>query len=155
VLVFPLFGALIVGRPRTPAATAGLDPFARRYATVLALGPVVTALVTSIAMGRGLQTKWASQFWCFIGLLLIVGWRPMIDRVAIRRFVIAWGVLTIVLMGVQASAQLFRVGGGERWATQFPGDRLAAIVTETWERETHQRLAYVIGDFWLGGNVIF
>jgi hypothetical protein len=63
--------------------------------------------------------------------------------------------VTILLMGVQTAAQLFHVGGGKRWTTQFPGDRFAAIVTETWHRETNQRLAYVVGDFWLAGNVIF
>jgi len=153
-LVFPLFAVLIGGRSRMPAAAVS-DPFARRYAVVLSLGPIATAVLTSVVMGRGLQTKWASPFWCFIGLLLVVLWRPMIDRVALTRFVTAWGALTILLMGVQTGAQLFHVGGGERWATQFPGDRLAAIVTETWQRETNQRLSYVIGDFWLAGNVIF
>ena len=63
--------------------------------------------------------------------------------------------LTILLMSAQTAAQLFHVGGGQRWATQFPGDRFAAIVTDTWRRETNHRLAYVVGDFWLAGNVIF
>ncbi len=152
-LVFPLFAALIPGR-RQGLATP-VDPFARRYVLVLALGPIAAAVATSVLMERGLQTRWASPFWCFIGLLLVVLWRPLIDGAALRRFVIAWSALTILLMGVQTAAQLFHVGGGERWATQFPGDRLAGIVTETWRRETNQRLTYVVGDFWLAGNVIF
>jgi len=155
VLVFALFGVLIGGRLRMPERAALSDAFARRYVVVLALGPIATAVATSVVMGHGLHTRWASQFWCFIGLLLVALWRPVIDGAALKRFVIAWGALTIVLMGVQTAAQLFHVGGGERWATQFPGDRLAAIVTDTWHRETNQRLAYVVGDFWLAGNVIF
>ena len=153
-LVFVLFAVLIGGRFRRPGEAMAGDPFARRYVVVLALGPVATAVATSVVMGRGLHTKWASPFWCFIGLLLVVLWRPVIDRAALRRLVIAWSALTVLLMGVQTAAQLFHVGGGERWATQFPGDRFAAIVTETWRRETNQRLAYVVGDFWLAGNVI-
>jgi hypothetical protein len=154
-LVVALFGVLIWGRSRVPPEAAGADPFARRYLLVLAVGPIVTAFAMLLAMGRIMGSGWAYQFWCFIGLLLVVWWRPVIDGAALKRFVIAWGVLTSVLMGVQTAAQLFHVGGGERWATQFPGDRFAAIVTETWQRETGQRLAYVVGDFWLAGNVIF
>jgi Dolichyl-phosphate-mannose-protein mannosyltransferase len=154
-LVVPLFAVLTGGRFRRPVEAAAVDPFARRYVIVLALGPIAIAVLTGILMGRGLQTKWASQFWCFIGLLLVVLWRPLVDSIALKRFVAAWGVLTILLLGVETSAQLFHVGGGERWATQFPGDRLAASVTEAWRRETNQRLTYVVGDFWLAGNVIF
>jgi 4-amino-4-deoxy-L-arabinose transferase-like glycosyltransferase len=153
--VFLLFAALVGGRVRLPGGPPLADAFARRYLVVLALGPVVTAVVTSVAMGRGSHTRWATPFWCFVGLLLVALWRPRIDTAALRRLAIAWGALTVVLMGVQTSAQLFHVGGGERWATQFPGDRFAAIVTETWRRETGDRLAYVVGDFWLAGNVIF
>jgi hypothetical protein len=155
-LVFALFGALLLGgRPRGPGAPTPVDPFARRYVVVLALGPLATAVATSAVMGHGLHTRWASQFWCVIGLLLVVLWRPVVDGPALKRLAVAWSVLTVVLMGVQTAAQLFHVGGGERWATRFPGDRLAAVVTDTWHRETHQPLAYVVGDFWLAGNVIF
>ena len=154
-LVVTLFAVLIWGGSRVPKAAAGVDPFARRYLLVLSLGPIVTAFAMLVAMGRGMGSGWAYQFWCFIGLLLVVLWRPVIDAAALKRFVIVWSVLTILLMGVQTVAQLFHVGGGERWATQFPGDRFAAVVTDTWHRETNQRLAYVVGDFWLAGNVIF
>jgi 4-amino-4-deoxy-L-arabinose transferase-like glycosyltransferase len=150
-----LFAALVGGRLRAPAGPPLADAFARRYLVVLALGPFATAVVTSVVMGRGSHTRWASPFWCFVGLLLVALWRPRIDAAALRRLAIAWGALTVVLMGVQTATQLFHVGGGERWATQFPGDRFAAIVTETWRRETGDRLAYVVGDFWLSGNVIF
>lgn len=154
-LVFVLFAVLASGRSRMQGAAALSDPFARRYVLVLSLGPIATAVATLVVMGRGMASGWASQFWCFLGLLLVVLWRPVIDGTALRRFVIAWSAVTILLMGVQTAGQLFHVGGGKRWTTQFPGDRFAAIVTETWHRETNQRLAYVVGDFWLAGNVIF
>jgi hypothetical protein len=150
-----LFGALVGGRLRGSVGMPLADAFARRYVVALALGPIATAVAASVVMGRGSHTRWASQFWCFVGLLLVALWRPRIDGAALRRLAVAWGVLTVALMGVQTSAQLFHVGGGRRWATQFPGDRFAAIVTETWRRETGERLAYVVGDFWLAGNVIF
>jgi 4-amino-4-deoxy-L-arabinose transferase-like glycosyltransferase len=154
-LVLVPFAALIGGVLRRPAPAALADPFARRYVAVLAWGPIATLLAASLVMGRELHTKWASQVWCFVGLFLVMQWRPRIDGAALRRLAIAWVALTVVLMGAQTAAQLFHVGGGERWATQFPGDRLAAIVTEAWRRETNQPLAYVVGDFWLAGNVIF
>jgi hypothetical protein len=152
---FLLFAALIGGRVRGSVGPSLADAFARRYVVALALGPFATAVITSVLMGRGSHTRWASPFWCFTGLLLVALWRPRIDAAALRRFAIAWVALTVVLMGVQTATQLFHVGGGERWATQFPGDRFAAVVTETWRQETSDRLAYVVGDFWLAGNVIF
>lgn len=154
-LVFVLFAVLAWGRSRSQGAAAVSDPFARRYALALSLGPIAMAVATLVVMGRGMATGWASQFWCFLGLLLVVLWRPVIDGTALRRVVIAWSAVTILLMAVQTAGQLFHVGGGRRWTTQFPGDRFATIVTETWHRETNQRLAYVVGDFWLAGNVIF
>jgi 4-amino-4-deoxy-L-arabinose transferase-like glycosyltransferase len=152
---FLLFAALLGGRLRAARESPLADAFARRYLVVLALGPFATAVVTSVLMGRGSHTRWATPFWCFIGLLLVALWRPRIDTAALRRLAIAWIALTGVLMGVQTATQLFHVGGGERWATQFPGDRFAAVVTETWRRETGDRLAYVVGDFWLAGTLIF
>jgi 4-amino-4-deoxy-L-arabinose transferase-like glycosyltransferase len=153
--VLLLFAALIGGRVRAPGGPPLPDAFARRCVMALALGPFATAVVGSVLMGRGSHTRWASPFWCFAGLLLVALWRPRIDAAALRRLAIAWIALTVVLVGVQTATQLFHVGGGERWATQFPGDRFAAVVTETWRRETGDRLAYVVGDFWLAGNLVF
>ena len=57
--------------------------------------------------------------------------------------------------GTFAAAQLFHIGGGARWLTQFPGNTFATDVTAAWRRETGRPLAYVVGDLWLGGNVAY
>lgn len=150
--------AVMAGRPglrRGGDRAPPVDRFARRYVAVLALGPLATSVALALLSGRTLLSGWASQFWCFIGLFLVVAARPLLDRAALRRLAVAWGIVTVGLVSVMTAAQLFHVGGGQRWATQFPGRQLAAAVTEAWRRETGRPLPYVIGEFWLSGNVLF
>jgi 4-amino-4-deoxy-L-arabinose transferase-like glycosyltransferase len=146
--------AALGGRPRARTTTPAPDAFARRYVAVLALGPLVTSVVLALLSGRALLSGWASQFWAFIGLFLVVYARPPTDRAALRRLAAAWSIVTLALLGVMTAAQLFNVGGGQRWATQFPGERFAAAVTEAWRRETGRPLPYVVGEFWLSGNLV-
>jgi hypothetical protein len=150
-----LLFALIKGRDwRIGPKSAPPDDFTRRYIIAIGLGPFVLTVASALVGLRELHTGWIWQFWVFLGLMLMAVWRVVVDRQALKRFFVGWSVVTLVTVVATVLGQAFHLGGGARWATQFPGDKFAAAVMEEWRKETDKPLGYVVGDFWLAGNVI-
>ena len=156
-LVLVLFAAL-QGRlwslpSPAPTPTIPSERFARRYVSTLALGPVALALIVQGFSMRDFRYNWAEQFWLFSGLFLVLVWRPMISRAALHRFILAWAGVTIALVLALVGGQASAAGGLHR--TKFPGGRLATTVADEWHREFGRPLTYVVGNWWLAGNLTF
>jgi 4-amino-4-deoxy-L-arabinose transferase-like glycosyltransferase len=139
---------------RKPQRLAPPERFTRNYVLAIALGPFALTVAGSLITMRAVHSGWTLQFWAFLGLLLMTVWRPSIDQQALMRLFAGWAAVTFASVLALLAAQLFHVGGGSRWATQFPGKAFAASIVGEWQRRTNAPLVYVVGDFWLGGNVI-
>lgn len=149
-------GALQHWRGREAVRALDLGSFDNAYLTVLALGPVLTSLAISLLSGRQLHSMWGAPLWCFItlfGLLLI---RPVLTGERLRRFGTMWLGMLLLPALVFALLHLFGplVTKHEKRAN-FPGNRLAEVVTDRWHAVNGAPLRYVVGDTWLAGNVAF
>jgi 4-amino-4-deoxy-L-arabinose transferase-like glycosyltransferase len=156
VPIWPLF-SILYGRwdwGLHPAVATAEQRFARRYVTVLAYGPLLTAVAASLAMRRSFPSIWAMQLWCFYTLHLMAVWRPQVHREALGRLFKAWLGLTAIWIAVQVAAQTFLVAPPRLFGTQFPGAQLSALVTDAWRKETDRPLRYIVSEFWAAGNVI-
>jgi 4-amino-4-deoxy-L-arabinose transferase-like glycosyltransferase len=140
--------------PRRQAAASCGDAYDRRIVTVLAFGPTVTLMVLSLASGRALLAMWSSPLWLFLGLWIVLATGAPLERERLRRILRIWAFvfLAFALAFIVTNAVLPRYDTRSR-AVLFPGDRLAAQVSERFRTVTGQSLAYVIGDVWAGGNI--
>ena len=156
---FLLPALLIAGAALWPRPLAGdeanapvPDRMDRRILTLLAFGPVATVLALSAITGRGAIAMWGYPLWLFLGVWIVM---PLaIGRQRLARLTATWAVVFCIFAAtfLVTYAVLPRFDGRYR-AVFFPGDRLAAELSQRFRAATGQPLAYVIADMFTGGNV--
>jgi Dolichyl-phosphate-mannose-protein mannosyltransferase len=157
--VFWLIPSLLIAvpllYPRTTTPLPPADPRDRRFWTVIVFGPAVLLIAGGIVSGDRLITMWGYPFWLFLGLWLVLRARVALERPRLVRIVAIWGIVTAayVLAFVADYAVLPFIGTRYYRASLFPGDRLAAEITDRFRSATGAPLRYVIADIWLGGNI--
>ena len=150
-----MFLALTAGALQPKAGReAPSNPFSRRYIAMLTFGPLCFSVLAALVMGRSFPARWATPLWCFTSLWLMLFWRPRLDRNALWRLAIAWATVTFLLVVAEIGGDVYQIAPSRYATTAFPGDQFAAAVTDISTRETGRPLEYVIGEFWLAGNVI-
>ncbi len=159
--LFFLLPSLLIALPlvwprraiKPPAATAA-DAFDRRIVTLLAFGPMATVLALSAVSGRGTVAMWGYPLWLFLGTFMVLGAQRVIDEMQLSRMLLTWAVvfagLVVAFIGNYGILPQY----DHRYrAVFYPGAELARELSERYRAVTGQRIAYVIGTMWDGGNV--
>jgi hypothetical protein len=161
---FFIAAALLWPRPKAPppnpSPQAGkdmvgvADAFDRRIVTLLAFGPGALMIALTAVSGRGAIAMWGYPLWLFVGLWIVMNVQSALDRDRIGRVVAAWSIVfaAFVIVFVADYAVLPALDHRYR-AVLFPGDRLAAEMTQRFHSATGAPLRYVVGSMWDGGNV--
>jgi hypothetical protein len=141
-------------RPDEAPIASRADAYDVRIATWLAFGPIVTVLAMSAVSGRGTVAMWGYPLWLFLGTWLVLVARRTLDAMRLARILVTWA---IVFVGLGAAFYvnydvLPRFDHRYR-AVFFPGSALAREITDRYRAVTGQKLVYVIGEMWDGGNV--
>jgi hypothetical protein len=145
-----------VRAPEAPAKSElelAADAFDRRIVTLLAFGPAAMIVLLSLETGRDAVALWGYPLWLFLGLWIVLNAR-LLERVTLWRIVFLWGLVFVTT----ALAFALDYGLSQRFiphytAVKYPGDRLGAEMSRRYRTMTGQRLAYVIGPMWEGGNI--
>lgn len=156
--LLPVLGllALAYGRRGRLVAVAaeGEAAFARRYVTMLALGPFAVTTLVALLAGRLPVAMWGYPLWSFAPLAVMLWLGPVTDPAAQRRF--AAGALAVLAafplayLAVEAGEPLLR---DRPKATQFPGRLLAETVTRAWRARFAAPLVFVGGGEFATNNV--
>jgi len=154
-LIPSLLIALPLVYPRNHQPTPPADPRDRKIMTLIVFGPALLLLAGGVVSGDRLITMWGYPFWLFLGLWLVMRARAPLDRPRIARISATWAIVTLayVLAFVVDYAVLPFVGTRYYRASLFPGDRIAAEISDRFRAATGTPLSYVISDMWLGGNI--
>jgi len=151
-----LFIAAMLVWPRSkPAAAPAADDFDRRIVTLLAFGPAAAMLALIAGSGRGAISMWGYPLWLFLGLWIVLAARNTLDAARLRRVVGAWGaVFAALAIAFLANYTVLPLIDHRYRAAFFPGDQLGAQLTQRFHDATGgNKLRYVIGSMWDGGNV--
>ncbi len=145
--------ALLWPRPFSRLQVAA-DSFDRRIVTVLAFGPGVIMIALTALSGRGTVSMWGYPLWLFVGLWIVMAARAALDADRIKRVVAAWAAVFAIfaLLFIVNYSVLPSIDHRYR-AVFYPGDKLAAALTQRFHAATGQKLRYVIGSMWDGGNL--
>jgi 4-amino-4-deoxy-L-arabinose transferase-like glycosyltransferase len=161
---FFIAAALFWPRPKAPlpyAAPQGgrvhadaANAFDRRIVTLLAFGPGIAMIALTALSGRGTFAMWGYPLWLYLGLWIVMTVRPLFDSDRIARIVAAWGAVfaVFVIVFIVNYSVLPFIDHRYR-AVLFPGDRLGAELTQRFHAATSDKLRYVIGSMWDGGNL--
>jgi hypothetical protein len=158
--IFFLLPTLLIAAPllwpraNEAVARANADAFDRRIVTVLAFGPALTLLALTLVTGRGTITMWGYPLWLFLGLWIVLFAPAGLDRIRLERIGVLWAIVFTLLAGGFIADYAVLPGIDHRYrAVLFPGDRLAAAITQRFEQATGHEPDYIIATMWTGGNV--
>jgi len=130
------------------------DAYDLRIVTWLAFGPVATVLAMSAVSGRGTVANWGYPLWLFLGLWLVLFARRAIDGPRLARVLGTWAVVFVCLGLVSVMDYAVLPHFDHRYrAVFFPGDALGHEIDRRFRAVTGQKLVYVIGGIWEGGNI--
>jgi 4-amino-4-deoxy-L-arabinose transferase-like glycosyltransferase len=139
--------------PRAQRAEDAADAYDRRIITLLAFGPAVTVVALSLVTGRGAIAMWGYPLWLFLGLWLVLR-APAIGRERLMRVVSLWAIVFFGFSAAFFASYAVLPAYDHRYrAVFFPGAQLGAELSTRFRVMTGNRLAYVIGTMWTGGNV--
>jgi 4-amino-4-deoxy-L-arabinose transferase-like glycosyltransferase len=139
---------------RTDRAPAGADAFDRRIVTLLAFGPALAMIALIVVSGRGTFAMWGYPLWLYLGLWIVLTAQTLLDRARLTRIVAAWGaVFAIFAVIFLANYTVLPLIDHRYRAVFFPGDKLAATLTQRFHATTGDKLRYVVGSMWDGGNL--
>ncbi len=159
--IFFLVPSLLIALPlfwprranEAPVAFAA-DAYDRRIVTLLAFGPIATVLAMSALSGRGTVAMWGYPLWLFLGVFITMESRRALTDTRVARMLATWAIvfagLTVAFIANYAVVPLY----DHRYrAVFYPGEDLARELSQRYRAITGQRIVYVIGTMWDGGNV--
>jgi 4-amino-4-deoxy-L-arabinose transferase-like glycosyltransferase len=143
--------ALAVARAGAPKDKAS---FARRYVTVLALGPFAVTTLMAIVLGRLPVAMWGYPLWSFAPLAALMWFGLVTEPVRLKRFAAAFLVILLAMPLTYAVVEGLEPLLRDRpKATQFPGRALAGQVTRAWREKFSSPLPYVGGGEFATNNI--
>jgi 4-amino-4-deoxy-L-arabinose transferase-like glycosyltransferase len=154
LFILPAIGlvALVLGGARRTQDDAA--DFARRYVTMLALGPFAITTLVALILGRLPVAMWGYPLWSFAPLAALLWFGAASDPVRLRRYAAGFLVVLVAMPLAYAIVESFEPLVRDRpKATQFPGRALAATVTQRWRDKFNSALPYVGGGEFATNNI--
>ena len=121
------------------------------YLTSVTLIPILLMLLTSLIFGANIRTMWMAPFYLFFGLLFIYIFESKINLNYLKRFMIIF-LFIFILSPV---SYLYMSFSKDNKRTDFPGKEIARLVQNRWNDNFNNKIAVVVGDEWLGGNLSY
>jgi 4-amino-4-deoxy-L-arabinose transferase-like glycosyltransferase len=137
-----------------PPVAMPADAYDRRIVTWLAFGPLGAVLALSAVSGRGTVAMWGYPLWLFTGLWVVLVARRALDARRLGRIFAIWAIVfgSLAIAFIVNYSVLPRFDHRYR-AVFFPGESLAAQITQRTRAVTGQPVTYVIASMWDGGNI--
>ena len=130
------------------------DAFDRRIVALLAFGPGIAMIALTAISGRGTFAMWGYPLWLYVGLWAMLSARPLLDRARLAHIVAHWGVVFALFAVVfVVNYSVLPLIDHRYRAVFYPGDKLAAALTQRFHDATGAKLRYVVGSMWDGGNL--
>ena len=130
------------------------DAFDRRIMTLLAFGPGLAMIALIAVSGRGTFAMWGYPLWLFVGLWIVLMLRATLDPARLAHVVAHWSTVFLIFAVVfLVNYSVLPLIDHRYRAVFYPGDKLAAVLTQRFHDATGSKLRYVIGAMWDGGNL--
>ena len=121
------------------------------YLTSITFVPILLMLVTSIVLGANIRTMWMTPFYLFFGLFFIYLLKTKVNLNYLKRFMVTFLIIFIL----SPAAYLYVSLSVDTKRTDFPGKEIARLVQVRWDKNFTNKIAIVVGDEWLGGNLSY
>jgi hypothetical protein len=130
------------------------NAFDRRIVTLLAFGPGLAMIALIAVSGRGTFAMWGYPLWLFVGLWIVLMLGAALDRARFAHVVAHWSaVFAIFAIVFLVNYSVLPLIDHRYRAVFYPGNTLAATLTQRFHDATGTKLRYVVGSMWDGGNL--
>jgi 4-amino-4-deoxy-L-arabinose transferase-like glycosyltransferase len=113
--------------------------------------PILLMFLTSMIMGVKIRTMWMTPFYLFFGVLLVYIFQTQINLKKLKGFLSVF--LILFIFSPLAYAYVSITETDKR--TDYPGKRIAKQAQELWNKNRDEKIIYVIGNEWEGGNLSY
>ena len=121
------------------------------FLLLVTIAPIFLMLLTSMIMGVKIRTMWMTPFYLFSGVLLIYIFQKNIVINNLKKFFLLFTFLfllsPIAYLGVSFSNDSKR--------TDYPGEEIARLVQNKWDKNFVNEIKIVVGDEWGAGNLSY
>ncbi len=113
--------------------------------------PIILMFLTSLFLGANIRTMWMTPFYLFFGLFFIYIFKSKIKPNFFKKFF--WTFLFVFILSPVAYFYVSISKDNKR--TDYPGKEIAQLVQYRWNKNFINKIAIVVGDEWLGGNLSY
>jgi len=113
--------------------------------------PISFVFLTSMIMGVKIRTMWMTPFYLFFGVLVIYIFQSQINLNKIKGFTSVFIVLFIFSPFAYAYVSITETDK----RTDYQGEAIAHIMDLEWKQYTDKKIESVVGDEWVGGNLVY
>ena len=117
----------------------------------ITLVPIIFMLLTSLIFGANIRTMWMTPFYLFFGLLFIYIFKSKVNLNYLKRFL----VIFLFFFILSPAAYLYTSLSKDNKRTDFQGKEISRLVQTRWDKNFTNKIAIVVGDEWLGGNLSY
>jgi 4-amino-4-deoxy-L-arabinose transferase-like glycosyltransferase len=121
------------------------------YLISITFVPILLMLLTSLILGANIRTMWMTPFYLFAGLLFVYFFKTKINLNYLKRFMIIF----FIIFTLSPATYLYVSLTVDTKRTDFPGKEIARLVQNRWDKNFTNKIAIVVGDEWLGGNLSY
>jgi len=121
------------------------------YLVSVTLVPIFLMLLTSLVFGANIRTMWMTPFYLCFGILFIYVFRSKINISYLKKFMIMYLFIFILSPTIYLYVSLSK----DNKRTDFSGKEIARLVQVRWDKNFTNKIAIVVGDEWLGGNLSY
>ena len=121
------------------------------YLISITIVPILIMLLTSLILGAKIRTMWMTPFYLFFGLMFIYMFESKINLNYLKKFI----VMFLLVFILSPAAYLYVSFSKDDSRTDFPGKEIARLVQNKWDKNFTNKIAIVVGDEWLGGNLSY
>jgi 4-amino-4-deoxy-L-arabinose transferase-like glycosyltransferase len=113
--------------------------------------PIALVFLTSMIMGVKIRTMWMTPFYLFFGVLVIYIFQSQINLNKIKGFTSVFIILFIFSPFAYAYVSITQTDK----RTDYPGNKIAEQAQEFWDKNRDEKIIYVYGNEWKGGNLSY
>jgi len=113
--------------------------------------PILLIFVTSLISAANIRAMWMTPFYLFFGLFFIYHLKASINLNFLKRFIFSF-LFIFILSPV---AYLYISISKDDKRTDYPGQEIADLVQNRWDKNFVNNIAIVVGDEWVAGNLSY
>ena len=121
------------------------------FIILMTLTPIILILITSILTGAKIRTMWMTPFYLFTGICFIQIVKKNIEIKKLKRFFILFSFFFFLSPMIYLSVSIL----DETKRTDYPGQEIARLVQNKWDKNFINDIKIVVGDEWAAGNLSY